>query len=131
MRYERRVSKAFHATLRDRAREMRSHMTPAELKLWSHLRGDQLLGLRFRRQHDIGPFIVDFYCASRAFIIEVDGDSHADQEKYDEQRTKYLRSRGLREVRFTNSDVLGNIDGVLTEIERLCTNHVPSPPPSP
>ena len=131
MRYEPRVSEDFRPTLRERARTMRSHMTTAELKLWSRLRGDQLLGLRFRRQHVFGPFIVDFYCASRALIVEVDGDSHADQERYDEARTEYLNSRGLREVRFTNSDVLGNIDGVLSEIERLCTTEVPSPPPSP
>ena len=79
-------------------RRLRSEMTGAEARLWSRLRMKQFQGLKFRRQHGIGPYIVDFYCSERSFVIEVDGDSHADvnQVLKDRQRESYLQSLGLQ-----------------------------------
>jgi very-short-patch-repair endonuclease len=115
----------------DRARENRREMSPVQAKLWLYLRRDQLLGLRFRREHRVGPYIVDFYCAERNLVIEVDGESHGGMVEYDKQRTEYLESRGLREVRFTNDEVLRCIEQVIEQIKSLCEAGVPSPRPSP
>jgi very-short-patch-repair endonuclease len=75
-------------------------------------------------------YIVDFYCAAHRLVIELDGDSHAERIEYDEQRTEYLRLLGCRVLRFANSDVFENLDGVLSEIEQWI-NQRPSPQPSP
>jgi len=82
--------------IQGRARELRRELTPAEGKLWSHLRLKQLCGFRFRRQHAIGSYIVDFYCPSRGLVIEIDGDTHVDREEYDAERTEWLEEQGLR-----------------------------------
>ena len=76
----------------DIKRRLRSNMTGPEAQLWSRLRAQQLQGLKFRRQHGIGPYIVDFYCAEQSLVIEVDGDSHADADQVvkDRQREQYL-----------------------------------------
>ena len=76
-----------------RARELRQHLTTAELKLWNALRGDQLLGLRFRRRHRIGSYIADFYCHAAKLVIEVDGDSHDDRQEYDAKRTYWMSTQ--------------------------------------
>jgi very-short-patch-repair endonuclease len=104
-----RLPSAMNEVLRDRARAMRRKMTQAEVKLWSRIRGDQIGGLRFRRQHAIGPFIADFFCPAKRLIIEVDGDSHFEPEQgqYDKHRTSYFAELGLHELRFTNPDVFG------------------------
>jgi len=83
-------------------------MTDAERRLWSALRHRRLQGHRFRRQQQIGHYIVDFFCPKTRLIIEVDGSQHADEDNawYDYHRTKWLESRGYRVVRFTNYDVL-------------------------
>ena len=100
-----------------RARELRKDMTPAEKKLWQHLRDGQLDGAYFRKQHAIGTYIVDFFCAKSKLVIEVDGDSHAEQAEYDVQRTKWLNEeKGYRVIRFTNRDVLHNTEAVLEAI---------------
>jgi very-short-patch-repair endonuclease len=121
MRDREHVDPSFRQVLRDRAREMRTHMSLAEVRLWSHLRGDRLEGLRFRRQHPIGPYVADFFCPRRNLVVEVDGDSHftPEQQRYDADRTNYFTELGLREIRFTNVDVLTNIEGVLGEIARV------------
>jgi very-short-patch-repair endonuclease len=103
-----------------RAQEMRREMTPAELKLWSRLRAGRLEGVHFRRQQVIEPYIVDFYCHQAALVIEVDGDIHLHQQDYDHQREQDLQSHGLRVIRFSNVEVIQNIDGVLAEILRTC-----------
>ena len=108
------------AAIQDRARELRREQTPAERKLWSRLRRKQLYGLKFRRQHPIGRFIVDFCCVSQALVIEVDGDSHSEQEEYDQERTAWLEARGYRVIRFGNQQVERQIDAVLDEIARVC-----------
>ena len=108
------------AAIQERAQQLRQEQTPAEQQLWARLRHKQLYGLKFRRQHPIGRFIVDFCCLSHALVIEVDGDSHSAQEAYDQERTAWLEDRGYRVIRFTNRQVERQIDAVLDEIARVC-----------
>ena len=110
------------------AKELRRNQTPAERKLWGCLRNHQLNGLGFRRQHAIGPFIVDFCCPACKLTIELDGDSHAYQVEYDQQRTQWLLEHGWREIRFNNTDVMANIDAVLMAISEA-TTYPPLTPP--
>jgi very-short-patch-repair endonuclease len=122
----------FRQTLVARARQMRKELTPAELKLWSASRGDQLMGFRFRRQHRIGSYIADFFCHAARIVVEVDGDSHEERVEYDAKRTYWMSQEGLSVIRFTNDEVLKNLDGVLAMIGSWCTNAIgPSPQPSP
>jgi very-short-patch-repair endonuclease len=115
--------------LKPYAREMRKNPTPAEDALWQHLRLNQL-GVKFRRQHAIGPFIVDFYAREARLIIEVDGPIHEKQKEYDEMRQAYLESLGYRVVRFTNEQVLQNIDAVLAILQKVLSRpHPPAPSP--
>ena len=93
-------------------------MTDAERKLWSRLRMKQLAGVRFNTQYPIGPFICDFVARSKGLVIELDGGQHAATVSYDSMRTRYIEERGYRVLRFWNNDVLTNLDGVLSEIER-------------
>jgi very-short-patch-repair endonuclease len=104
----------------ERARELRRDQTPAKQQLWARLRSKQLYGLKFRRQHPIGQFIVDFCCVSCKLVIELDGDSHASQKEYDQGRTAWLESRGYRVIRFTNREVTRQLDAVLEAITREC-----------
>jgi very-short-patch-repair endonuclease len=104
-------------TLIGRAKRMRREATAPERLLWSRLRADQLLGARFRRQVVIGPYIADFACRTPVMlVVELDGGTHATQEGYDAERTRFLESRGYRVLRFSNRDVMSNTDGVLTAI---------------
>jgi very-short-patch-repair endonuclease len=91
--------------------------------LWRVLRNRQLGGLRFRRQHPIGPFFVDFFCCSCGLAIELDGASHNTPEalRADERRDRFLAREGVRVIRFLNSEVRTNLDGVLQEIFRAAT----------
>ena len=102
------------------ARELRQPQTPAEQKLWSRLRDRQLDGLKFRRQHPIGKFIIDFYCAEAKLCIEIDGDSHAEQVEYDQARTAYLNELGYTIMRFTNREVFGQLEAVAQAIADEC-----------
>ncbi|MBI5842226.1 MAG: endonuclease domain-containing protein [Chloroflexi bacterium] len=95
--------------------ELRKESTPAERKLWSRIRNDQL-GVTFRRQHAVGIYIPDFCSPKAKLIIELDGSQHLEQEEYDGERTKYLESQGYKVIRFWNNDVLNNIDGVILAI---------------
>jgi very-short-patch-repair endonuclease len=90
-------------------------MTKAEWRLWYYLRGAGL-GLSFRRQHPIGPYFADFYCASLKLVIELDGSQHAERENHDAARTAYLNQAGIAVLRFWNNDVMDNLDGVCREI---------------
>jgi very-short-patch-repair endonuclease len=110
------------------AREMRRAPTPAEDALWQRLRGRGVAGLRFRRQHFIDRVIVDFYCQSAHLVIEVDGPIHDQQTDYDATRTEFLESLGLRVMRFTNNDVLTDMQSVLEAIIGAAQNpHPPAP----
>ena len=99
-------------------RTLRKNPTEPERLLWNRIRNRQILGIKFRRQQGIGRYIVDFYCAQYSLVIELDGDSHFTDEgiAYDQVRDEFLRTLGLIVLRFTNSDVMQNIDGVLTII---------------
>ena len=103
------------------ARDLRYGQTPIEERFWRELRSRQLTGMKFRRQHPIGNFIVDFYCADKKLVVEIDGDSHAEQIKYDEKRTKWLEYQGYRVIRFTNREVLNQLSAVLEKIMQVCS----------
>jgi len=104
----------------EKARKLRNNTTDAENRLWQKLRSKQL-GIKFRRQHPIGPYVVDFFSPVRALVIELDGDSHFtdDALRYDAQRTEFLNAAGLTVVRYTNHDVSSNIDGVCASLLSL------------
>ena len=93
----------------------REDSTPAERKLWSRIRNDQLR-VTFRRQHAVGNYVPDFCSPKAKLIIEMDGSQHLEQEEYDEERTKYLGSQGYKVIRFWNHDVMNNIEGVILTI---------------
>jgi very-short-patch-repair endonuclease len=95
--------------------ELRKESTPAESKLWSRIRNDQL-GVTFRRQHAIGNYIVDFFSPKAKLIIELDGGQHLEQQEYDKERTTYLESLGYKVIRFWNSDVMNHIDDVILAV---------------
>jgi len=102
-----------------RARELRREMTDAERLLWLLLRGRRLTGCKFRRQHPIGPYIVDFVCLRHRLVVEVDGGQHADARMHaDECRTKWLQEQGWRVIRVWNDDILYRQNGVLDAIGR-------------
>jgi very-short-patch-repair endonuclease len=117
------------AAIHQHAKDLRRDQTPAERRLWAYLRGKQLGGFRFRRQHPIGSFIVDFCCLSPRLAIEIDGDSHAEQVEYDEARTAYLEECQFAVIRFTNEDVRHRLEGVLAEIMRRCEELITEQPP--
>lgn len=101
------------------ARNFRKNQTIQERKLWNLIRNNQL-GVKFKRQHPIGDYIVDFVCREKWLIIELDGSQHNEDENIlkDNQRTKYLESRGFKVLRFWNNDVDNNIESVILEIKK-------------
>jgi very-short-patch-repair endonuclease len=110
-----------------RARNLRRNMTDAEKRLWSVLRNRQLAGCKFRRQHPVGIYSLDFACPERLLAIEVDGGQHAGSTA-DVSRTAWLGSQGWLVLRFWNNDVLGNTEGVIRQItEALARRAEPSP----
>jgi very-short-patch-repair endonuclease len=109
------------------ARQNRSNLSPAEKKIWYEvLCRKQFKGYKFTRQKPIADFIVDFYCSKLQLVIEIDGDSHAESKEYDEVRTKMLNQYGLRVLRYSNRDVLNNIEGVYQDL--MQTIEPPYPP---
>jgi len=114
-----------------RSRALRLGATEAERKLWQHLKARQLMGVRFNRQFPVGQYICDFVSRSRGLVIEIDGGQHnrAADRQYDARRTAFLHAQGYRVIRFWNSDVLDNVEGVLKRIERVLED-MPSPGPS-
>ncbi|WP_233501496.1 endonuclease domain-containing protein [Acaryochloris thomasi] len=98
------------------ARRLRNRLTPAEAKLWQALKNRKLGGLRFRCQHPIGRFIVDFYCPSCQLVVEIDGGVHQQQQDYDEARTEHLERYGYTVIRFSNKAVEQNLQTVLATI---------------
>ncbi len=99
-----------------RGRQLRHELTPAERTLWPYLRGLREQGVHFRRQHAIGPYVADFCAPRHQLIVEVDGSQHIDQHERDDERTGYLKSQGYRVLRFWNSQVMNDMDGVMRTI---------------
>ena len=109
----------YNNTLIQKARENRKNPTPAEQKLWYEvLQSRRLDNLKFTRQKPLDEYIVDFYCAELRFAIEIDGDTHARQKEYDKDRTKNLNKHGVEVIRYTNADVLNNLEGVYQDLQK-------------
>jgi very-short-patch-repair endonuclease len=96
-------------------------MPEPELRLWSKLRGKGLHGHKFKRQYSVNNFVLDFYCPQQKVAIEIDGDSHFTEgaEEYDRERQQIIESYGITFLRFTNAEVMENIDGVVLRISEL------------
>jgi very-short-patch-repair endonuclease len=111
---------SYNKNLKKYSQNLRTNMTDAEKMLWSKLRGRQLKDCHFYRQKIIGSYIVDFYCAKANIVIEVDGGQHymSDGKEKDRIRDDYLSGIGLKVLRFSDIDVLKNIEGVVDEILR-------------
>jgi len=103
----------------NKAQNLRKTQTSAERLLWSKLRSRQLSGFKFRRQHPIDKYILDFYCSEAQLAIEIDGGQHADDEhrKKDNLRTSVINGKGIQVIRFWNDDVLKHLDDVIAEID--------------
>jgi very-short-patch-repair endonuclease len=108
-------------TMTTRARKLRGNLTDVERKLWNSLRRDQLLGLNFRRQHPIGPYVLDFYCPAIRLAVELDGGQHTYESNRlsDDRRSRWLAENGIKVIRFWNNDVTQNLDAVLGEIAHV------------
>ena len=111
--------------LNKNTRNLRRQSTNVETLLWSKIRGRQIGSFKFRRQHVIGPYIVDFVCLSKRVVIELDGGQHAVERKKDDARDNWLRREGYTVLRFWNHEVFENLDGVLEFIRRRLNS--PSP----
>lgn len=104
--------------IRQRAQELRRNMTALERLLWHMLRRDQT-GLHFRRQHPMGPYILDFYCAQAKLCIEVDGPVHEEKVQSDDRRTRWLAGEGIRVLRFSIEDVERRPAAIIAAIKRF------------
>ncbi len=113
------MTKIFNQTiLKQRRKELRNNMPVTEARLWYYLKSRQLKNYKFRRQYSVGRYILDFYCPELKTAIEIDGDFHFNDQTriYDQARQKYLESVGIITLRFTNIDIVENIDGVINVI---------------
>ena len=108
------------------ARDLRKNQPPAKHTLWQAIRCKQINGVKFRRQHAIGPYIADFYAPSRKLIIELDGSQHMEQKEYDAQRTEFLESKGYRVLRFWNNEMMNDLEGVIMRIIQNLEEHTHS-----
>ena len=108
----------YNKNLKQISRTLRKNMTDAEILLWSRIKGKQIKEVQFYRQKPIGNYIADFYCSEAKLIIEIDGGQHYEEKgiEKDEIRDEYFKNLGLKVLRFTNLDVLKNINGVLEKI---------------
>ena len=105
-------------------------MSEAEQVLWHQLRSRQIHGLKFRRQHPFGDYILDFVCLENKLVIEVDGGQHGQQAGYDENRTQILQAAGFRVLRFWDNEVLKEIESVKEKIWLVVQEVQPHPPPN-
>jgi very-short-patch-repair endonuclease len=105
-----------HNRTKECAKALRQKQSPPEIIFWRQIRDRRLGGFKFRRQYPIGRYVADFYCADLRLVIEIDGGLHCEeaQRVHDEERTRWIESRGYRVVRFWGRDVLNNLEGVLT-----------------
>jgi very-short-patch-repair endonuclease len=116
-----------------RAKAMRQAMTPPEARLWNALRAGRLNRLKFRRQHPVGPYILDFYCADARLAVEVDGEAHdhPDRLAHDERRTRWLAERGIDILRVVAADVRDEADGVVAGIRTAARERLKAAAPPP
>ncbi|MBL7994543.1 DUF559 domain-containing protein [bacterium] len=111
----------------DKRRDLRNHATRSERLLWTQLKGKQLSGFKFRRQHGVGPYVLDFYCPETKLAIEIDGSSHNsdDARKKDQRRQAFIEEFGIRFLRITDTELFENPNKVLEkikeELDRLST----------
>jgi len=114
--------------LKDLRRTLRKNQTPAEKLIWSKLRNKYMSGFKFFRQYSVGRYILDFYCPQAKLAIEIDGGHHgkSENQQLDIDRTNYLKNSNIKVIRFWNSEVLGNLDGVLKKIEGEILKLTPS-----
>lgn len=109
----------YNKNLKEYARQNRKNPTIAEQKIWKILRREQFASLKFTRQKPLERFIADFYCPKLLLVIEIDGESHTRQEKYDSLRSDVLKERfGIEVIRYTNTDVLSNIEGIYEDLAK-------------
>ena len=113
-------------TQKSKAQLLRKNQTVTEKQLWRYLRNKQLAGFKFRRQHKIGVYIVDFVCPEKRLIVELDGGQHLEQFDYDLKRTGFLERKGYQVIRFWNNEVINELEMVLEEIIRKLES-LPSP----
>ena len=118
-------SRLTHAETLSRARELRRDDTVAEARLWNALRAHRLGGWKWKRQVPWGPYFLDFLCRDAGLAVEVDGGQHSEQVDYDARRTRFIEGSGLRVLRFWNSAVLENRDGVCLAILDACGGERP------
>lgn len=111
------------------ARSMCHEQTEPEKRLWFQLRAKRFEGTKFRRQNVVGNYIADFYSRTAKLIIEIDGDSHAFSQAYDRVREVYFGKLGFKVIRFTNADVMANMEGVLTVVAAQLPPPLPTLPP--
>ena len=121
-------SRSFSARMRSRAKAMRSNQTDAEHRLWQILRAKRFAGFKFKRQLPIDHYIVDFVCLRERLIVEADGGQHGNDA--DAERDAYLVAQGFRVLRFWNSDILSNEEGVGSRILDALTAPLPNPSPA-
>jgi very-short-patch-repair endonuclease len=118
----------------ERARELRRDPSRAEKLCWELIRAHRMEGIKFRRQHPIGPYFADFACASKGLVIEIDGDQHADQVEADARRTAVMERLGWKVVRFGANEVVQNPEGIWAAIQLLISERALPPlltsPPS-
>ena len=110
-------------------RKLRKNQTDAESTIWNQLRDRRFFNLKFRRQHDIGRFIVDFCCVEKGLVIEIDGGQHAERRLLDQERTEYLNLCGYQVLRFWNHEVLNQLDAVVEKIRMSLNSPHPNPLP--
>jgi very-short-patch-repair endonuclease len=117
----------YNPKLKEKARQLRNNSTKAEIKLWTYLKGRQMMGYDFHRQTPIDDFIVDFFCKELMLAIELDGYTHTFEKVADRDEKKGQKLRGLdvRIIRFKDNDVMNNIEGVLVKIEDWVKTHTP------
>jgi very-short-patch-repair endonuclease len=117
-----------------RGRQLRQRATVPERLLWGRLRDGRCAGLKFRRQQPLGEYVVDFFCATSRIVVELDGRSHEGRGVEDEVRQELLERQGIRVLRFTNDQVLADLQGVVEAIAAVCVprdSSIPRKAPSP
>ena len=113
--------------IRTWAREMRGHMTDAEALLWKFLRNRRIVGAKFRRQHPVGRYILDYYCVENMLGIELDGGQHGEAANYDQRRDDWLRAQGIVVLRFWNNQMLMETEAVMEAIYQAIITTSPLP----